>query len=186
MVPAFARGQEVMRVQNGAIVTVGSGAVLSLKGGITLDNGSRLNHGGTIAVTGNWVDNSSAAYGYGNGVTVFQGAATQTVSGVDSFGAVTVNGTALVLGSNVMASSWLLTSGVVTTNSFRVVATSTAAGAIGADVANPGYTVSWIDGNVRRYLAPSVVDSYDFPIGGGGQSNLVRLANLKANPLTGM
>ena len=192
VVPAFVQAQEVLRVQNGAILTVGSGAVLTLNGGITLDNGSQLVHNGTITIgtyggsgTGDWLDNSVTAYGYGSGVTVFSGAATQTVSSLNSWGSVTVNGTALSLGSNMTAGSWVLTSGVVTTNAFRVVATSTTATAIQAGGANPNYTVSWINGNVRRYIAPATVDSYDFPIGGGGRSNLVRLASLTANPLVG-
>jgi hypothetical protein len=66
-----------------------------------------------------------------------------------------------------------------------VVATSTAATAIQADPANPNYTVSWINGMARRYIAPATVDSYDFPIGSGNGSNLVTLANLTSNPLTG-
>jgi hypothetical protein len=192
VVPVFARAQEVMRVQNGAILTVGSGGVLTLNGGITLDNGSKLNHNGTITVksygasgTGDWTDNSVTAYGYGSGVTVFGGAATQTVTSPNSWGAVTVAGTALSLGSDMTAGSWVLTSGVVTTNAFKVVATSTAATAIQAGGTNPNYTVSWINGMVRRFISPSTVDSYDFPIGGGGGSNLVTLGNLTANPLTG-
>jgi hypothetical protein len=185
VVPAFARTQEVIRVQNGAILTVGSGAVLTLNGGITLDNGGQLSNSGTISAAGDWTDNNVTTYGYGNGMVVFSGAATQTVSGLNPFGSVTVNGTALSLGSNVTAGSWLLKSGVVTTNAFMVVATSTAVTAIQADPANPNYTVSWIDGMARRYIAPATVDSYDFPIGGGGQNNLVTLANLTSSPLTG-
>src|SRR5580658_5953748 len=117
VVPAFARAQEVMRVQNGAILTVANGAVLTLNGGITLDNGSQLIHNGTVTIgtfggsgTGDWIDNTIAAYGYGSGVTVFSGAATQNVSSLNVFGEVTVNGTALNLGSNVTAGSWLLKS----------------------------------------------------------------------------
>jgi hypothetical protein len=185
VVPLFARTQEVMRVQNGAILTVGSGAVLTLDGGITLENGSQLSNNGTISATGDWTDNNVTTYGYGSGMVVFSGAATQNVSSLNAFGAMTVNGTALNLGSNVTAGTWLLKSGVVTTNAFEVVATSTAAAAIQADPANPNYTVSWINGMARRYIAPATVDSYDFPIGGGGQNNLVTLANLTAGPLTG-
>jgi hypothetical protein len=192
VLPAIARAQEVLRVQNGAILTVGSGAVLTLNGGITLDNGSKLIHNGTITVksygtsgTGDWVDNGVTPYGYGSGVTVFNGAATQTVNSPNSWGSVTVDGTALSLGSDMTAGSWVLTSGVVTTNAFKAVATSTAATAIQPGGANPNYTVSWINGNVRRYIAPATVDSYDFPIGGGSGSNLVTLANLTSNPMMG-
>jgi len=192
VVPAIARAQEVIRVQNGAILTVESGAVLTLNGGITLDNGSKLNQGGTITVnqygssgTADWTDNTATAYTYGSGLTVFNSAATQTVSSPNGFGSVTVSTAALVLGSDVTSGSWLLKTGVITTNGFKVVASSTAATAIQADPSNTNYSVSWINGTVRRYIAPATVDSYDFPVGGGGGSNLVTLANLTADPLTG-
>src|ERR1700722_4744733 len=192
IVPGIGRAQEAIRVQNGAILTVGGGAILTVNGGITLDNGSKLNHSGTITInsygssgSGDWTDNTVTPYTYGNGTIVFSGAATQTVSRPNSFGAVTMSGTALSLGTNMTASSWLLKSGVITTNAYRVAATSTATTAIQADPANPNYTVSWINGTFRRYIAPSTVDSYDFPIGGSGQSNFVTLSNLTANPLTG-
>src|ERR1700722_16618896 len=130
--PAAGWGQEAMRVQNGAILTVGNGAVLTVNGGITLDNGSRLNHSGTITVksygvsgTGDWTDNTVSPYAYGGGTTVFNGAAMQTVNTSNSFGAVTMSGTALNLDGTMTASSWLLKSGVVTTNGFKAVATST-------------------------------------------------------------
>ena len=190
--PVIARAQEAIRVQNGAILTVGSGAVLTVNGGITFDNGSRLNHNGTITMksygvsgTSDWIDNTVTAYTYGSGTTVFNGAAVQTVNSPDSFGAVTMDGAGLDLEKNMTAGSWLLKSGVVTTNGFKAVATSTMMTAIQPDPANPSYSVSYIDGTFSRYISPSTVDSYDFPVGNGGQTNLVRLANLTANPLTG-
>ena len=190
--PVVGMTQEAIRVQNGAILTVGSGAVLTVNGGITLDNGSRLNHSGTITVksygvsgTGDWMDNTVSPYAYGSGTTVFNGAAMQTVNTSNSFGAVTMSGTALNLDGTMTASSWLLKSGVVTTNGFKAVATSTTTTAIQPDPANPNYSVSYFDGTFSRYIAPSTVDSYDFPVGNGGQTNLVTLANLTANPLTG-
>lgn len=189
----MARAQEVIRVQNGAILTVENGAVLTLNGGITLDNGSRLNHSGTITVnsygvsgTGDWTDNTVTPYAYGSGTTVFDGTAIQTVKNPNSFGAVTIAGTGLNLDGNMTAGSWLLKSGVVTTNGFKAVATSTTTTAIQPDPANPGYSASYIVGTFSRYIAPSLVDSYDFPVSNGsGQVNLVTLTNLMANPLTG-
>lgn len=193
VVPALGWGQEAIRVQNGAILTVGSGAVLTVDGGITLDNGSRLNHSGTITLksygtngAADWTDNTTSAYSYGSGTTVFNGVSTQGVNTPNSFGAVTVSTAALTLGSDVSAGTWLLKGGVVTTNGLKLIATSTAATAFQADPSNLKYTVSWVDGMVRRYIAPASVDSYDFPIGSGGQNNLVTLANLMANPLTGI
>ncbi len=186
------RAQEAIRVQNGAILTVGSGAVLTVNGGITLDNGSRLNHSGTITVksygvsgTGDWTDNTVSSYAYGAGTTMFDGAAVQTVNTNNSFGAVTVDGTGLNLLGNMSAGTWLLKSGVVTTNGFKAVASSTTTNAVQPDPANPNYSVSYFDGTFSRYIAPSTVDSYDFPVGSGSQTNLVTLTNLTANPLTG-
>src|ERR1700722_1873737 len=160
------RAQEVIRVQNGAILTVGSGAVLTVSGGITLDNGSRLNHSGTITVrsygvsgTGDWMDNTVTPYTYGTGTTVFNGAALQTVNSPNSFGTVTIDGTGLNLDGNMTAGSWLLKKGVVTTNGFKAVATSTTTTAIQPDPANPGYSASYINGTFSRYIAPSTVDS---------------------------
>jgi len=189
----IARAQEAIRVQNGAILTVGSGAVLTLNGGITMDNGSQLNHNGTITIksygvsgTGDWTDNTVTPYTYGSGTTVFNGAATQTVTTNNSFGAVTIAGFALDLHATMTASSWLFKSGVVTTNGFKAVASSTAATASQPDPANPNYTASYINGTFSRYIASSTVDSYDFPVSNGsGQVNQVTLTNLMANPLTG-
>lgn len=192
VVPGLARGQEALRVQNGAILTVQSGATLILNGGITLDNGSTLHHNGVITVnqygsagTADWTDNSSIPYGYGSGTTVFNSAAGQTISSPNSFGQITVNTAGLNLGANTTASTWLLITGVITTNAYEVIASSTASTAIQADAGNPGYVNGWINGNVRRYIAPATVDSYDFPIGQSDRSNLATLANLNASPLTG-
>jgi Secretion system C-terminal sorting domain len=192
VVPAFARGQEAIRIQNGAILTVQSGANLTVNGGITLDNGSKLNHAGIITVrqygasgSADWTDNSTTAYNYGSGTTIFNSPATQTISSLNSFGQVTVNTAGLNLGANATASTWLLITGVITTNAYKVIASSTAATAIQADAGNPGYVNGWINGNVRRYIAPATVDSYDFPIGQPDRSNVATLANLNASPLTG-
>src|ERR1700721_2818602 len=85
-VPKFMRAQEVLRVQNGAILTIQTGATLTLTGGITLSNGSQLVNNGTITLKQNgasgaadWNDNTAAAYSYGTGTTVFNSAGTQTL-----------------------------------------------------------------------------------------------------------
>jgi len=192
VVPGFVRGQEALRVQNGAILTVQSGATLTLNGGITLDNGSTLHHNGIITVkqygsagTADWTDNSSTPYGYGSGTTVFNSAAGQTISSPNSFGQITVNNAGLTLDANTTAASWLLVTGVITTNANKLISTSMTALPIHPGADNPGYINAWVNGNIRQYIAPAIVDSYDFPIGNGSQGNLVTLANLTASPLTG-
>ena len=116
-------------------------------------------------------------YAYGSGTTVFDGTAIQTVKNPNSFGAVTIAGTGLNLDGNMTAGSWLLKSGVVATNGFKAVATSTTTTAIQPDPANPGYSANYIVGTFSRYIAPSLVDSYDFPVAGNG-SGQVNLRHL--------
>ena len=190
--PTLLRAQEVLRVQNGAVLTVQSGATLTVNGGITLDNGSKLNHNGSITLqqygsagTADWIDNSTTTYGYGSGTTIFNSNATQTVTSPNSFGQITVNNAGLTLGANTTAATWLLTTGVITTNANLLISTSTTALPIHPGADNPGYANAWINGTIRQYITPATVDSYDFPIGNGSQGNLVTLANLSASPLTG-
>lgn len=190
--PAVLRAQEVLRVQNGAILTVQSGATLTLNGGITLDNGSKLNQNGNITVrqygsagTADWTDNSTTHYGYGSGTTVFNSSAVQTITSPNSFGQITVNNAGLTLGANTTAASWLLITGVITTNAYTLISTSMTALPIHPASDNPGYINGWVNGTIRQYIAPVTVDSYDFPIGNASKSNLVTLANLSVSPLTG-
>ncbi len=190
--PILLQAQEVLHVQNGALLTVQSGATLTLNGGITLDNGSMLRHNGIITVkqygstgTADWTDNSSSAYGYGSGTTIFNSSSTQTIASPNSFGQITVNNAGLTLGANTTAASWLLITGVITTNVNKLISTSMTAFPILPAAGNPGFVNAWINGTIRQYIAPATVDSYDFPIGNSSQSNLVTLANLTVSPLTG-
>ena len=188
--PAELHAQEVVRVQSGATLTVQSGAILTLAGGITLADGSHLTNNGTITLLQNggsgnadWTDGSTTGYSHGNGATVFGSTAAQSISSPNTFGTITVNNAGLSLASNISAGNWLLTNGIVNATSFKAIALSTAASAVAADATNAGYTKSWINGMVRRYIAPASVDSYVFPIGDAGRNNQVTLDNLTANPL---
>ena len=137
------------------------------------------------AGTADWIDNSTTTYGYGSGTTIFNSSATQTITSPNSFGQITVNNAGLTLGANTTAASWLLITGVITTNANKLISTSITAVPIHPGADNPGYINAWINGTIRQYIAPATVDSYDFPIGNSTQSNLVTLANLTASPLTG-
>lgn len=159
--PTLLRAQEVLRVQNGAVLTVQSGATLTVNGGITLDNGSKLNHNGSITLqqygsagTADWIDNSTTTYGYGSGTTIFNSNATQTVTSPNSFGQITVNNAGLTLGANTTAATWLLTTGVITTNANLLISTSTTALPIHPGADNPGYANAWINGTIRQYITP--------------------------------
>jgi hypothetical protein len=43
---------------------------------------------------------------------------------------------------------------------------------------NSAYANSWINGNLRRFIADNVTETFDFPV---GRSTAVRLAQLKSN-----
>src|ERR1700753_3304328 len=84
--------QEVLRVQNGASITLQSGAQMTVAGGITLDNGSSLSNGGSIILkqngasgTADFVDNTATAYNYGPGGVVFNSAGGHVLSSNNAF-----------------------------------------------------------------------------------------------------
>jgi hypothetical protein len=185
--------QEVMHVANGALISITGGATLSLKGGVTLDNGSTLRNNGRIALYRNavsggadWTDKTTTAYGYGSGTVAFNSDLSQAIQSLDSFQRIEVNNSGLTLAGDIGAKQWYLINGVVNAGSYHAMVTSSADTSVEADKANPGYTKSWIDGNLRRYVNFAAVDEYSFPVGVGTNANRVMLENLPASPLTGI
>jgi hypothetical protein len=132
-----------------------------------------------------WIDNSTIAYSYGTGATIFNASVMQTLNTPNSFGSLTVDNAGIDLGADATAVSWLLTKGIINTNSFEVIATSTVSTGLQPGPKNPGFLNSWVNGNVRRYITPATVDSYAFPIGNSTTNNMVTLTGLMASPLTG-
>lgn len=184
------RAQEIMRVQNGGILTVQSGTTLTLAGGITLDNGSQLSNNGSIVVKQNgvsgsadWTDGSTTTYNYGAGTVIFSSVAPQAVNSSNLFGQINVNNAGLNLGSDILANNWYLVNGTVNTGAFKAITPSAVQTAFQADPGNPGYSKSWVNGTIRRYIAPASVNSYDFPVGTSVQNNLVTLDSLTIAPL---
>jgi len=79
--------QEVLHVQNGSSVSVQNGVELTLKGGVTLDNGSILLNNGFIRLANNsisnisnWLDNSVAGALSGIGTVIFNSTQLQNFS----------------------------------------------------------------------------------------------------------
>jgi hypothetical protein len=186
------QAQEVLRVQNGGILSLVNGATITIAGGVTLADGSQLINNGTITLNQNgsagaadWTDNTLTAYNYGIGTFIFSSSANQSINSKNIFERIDVNTAGLDITSDISSNNWYLINGIVNTNAFKAIALSTSQTAIQADPANPGYSRSWINGQIRRYIAPASVDSYDFPVGGATQSNQVTLNNLNAAPLTG-
>src|SRR5688572_26528252 len=88
----FARGQEVIKIQNGGSLTTQLGADLHLQGGITLENGSSLVNNGNLFLKNNavsnisnWTDNSILGALTGTGIVIFNSTHPQQFTGPTSF-----------------------------------------------------------------------------------------------------
>ncbi len=187
------QAQDALYLKNGATITVQNGTVITVKGNVTLENGSTLANQGIIRVggspslgAGHWTDLSATGGTYGTGRFVFDGAINQQISTPYTFSRLDMNGTSLELSSNISAQKWYLQKGYITTGANAAIVTDPSATAVEADPANPGFTQSWINGALRRYITPASVTGYQFPVGNTVRSNLATLTNLSSDPLTGI
>lgn len=191
-VKVICRGQDILKVTNGAVVSVQNGVALSVAGGIVLDNNSTFKNTGIVTierkanVTADLIDNSQVTYNYGSGKFVFTGPGAQNIKSINQFERVEVDNMDLNLLSNINTNAWYLKAGKVNTGSFLAIVNNASAGAIQADQANPGFTKSWINGSLRRFITPAIVNNYPFPVGDAVKVNLAELDNLTANPITGV
>lgn len=191
--PAFAKlqAQEVLKVQNGASVTVQNGSDIVIMGGITLDNGSTLVNNGSITLkqngasgAANWTDNTSSSYHYGTGKVIFNGTGGHSVSSPNSFERIEVDASGHIsLVSDIRSNKWYLSNGRVNTSGFRAIASGTAELDVEAAAGNPHFSNSWFNGNLRRHINPTLVSNYVFPVGDASKTNRAVLDNLSTSPL---
>jgi hypothetical protein len=182
--------QEVLRVQNGAVVTVQNNAPVTVLGSVTLENGSTLQINGSITVknngpsgTGDWTDQTVTGYNHGTGSLVFNGSGSQSATSLNIFARIEVNTGGLNLASDINATSWYLVNGKINTGSFKAIALGTTANAVEADATNTGFSNSWINGTLRRYITPAAVNNYVFPVGNSTRANRAEMDNLTTDPL---
>lgn len=182
--------QQLLHIQNGAALTLQPGATILLQGGAVLENGSVLINNGTIALKNNgpanWIDNTVTSYSHGAGVLMFNNTGNSSIDSKNLFARIEMNTPLLTLNNNVSAGKWYLINGVIATGTNKAIANNSAQLAVEAGPSNPGFSNSWINGNLRRYINPAVVNTYIFPLGNNTQSNKVQLDNLNADPLTGI
>lgn len=187
----FLSGQaQVFYMQNGASVTLQSAAEMTIQGDAQLVNGSNLLNEGIIhfmkgtETTANWTDNTTAGYYYGNGTFIFGSPETQTLYSLNGFNRIEVNNGGLNLGSTINSNSWYLQNGIIHTGSFLAITNGTTAADITAAPSNAGFTNSWFNGTLRRFITTNAVDSYIFPVGNATRSNMAELFDLTGSPLT--
>jgi hypothetical protein len=185
----FARGQEVIKIQNGGSLMIQSGTDLHLQGGITLENGSSLVNNGNLFLKNNivsnisnWTDNSVINALTGTGIVIFNSTHPQQFTGPTSFYTVYINTDQLTINNDLSITNLLrLIKGKINTTNYVVALVNTAPSSLENDVINTNYANSWVNGNLRRSIATNT-GSYDFPVGNSERSNLLKFLN---NNLTG-
>jgi hypothetical protein len=176
--------QEVLHLQNSAIITIQNGAEVFLKGGITLENGSLLVNNGTtrllnnvVASQSDWKDNSVIGALGGTGLVVFNSNLFHQYWGPTHFYNVQVNTGGLTINNHFTVDNQLhLVKGKINTATNYVFLANTNTAALLNDVSNAGYANSWINGNFRRQII-SNTSTYDFPIGNATRCNLLQFLN---------
>jgi hypothetical protein len=187
---ADVQAQEVLRIQNGAVMSIQSGTSLTITGGVMLENGSTVANNGKISllrnsVAGNadWIDSTDGPYGYGSGTVVFNSSGDQALWSANSFHRIEINAGSIRLGTDIAADQWYLIKGRVSTGNFRAIALSPADSAVKADARNANFTHSWFDGRLRRSFNGNSATTFFLPLGDPHQANLAVLDNLKTAPL---
>lgn len=184
--------QDIFFVQGSGKVYVQSNAEVYIHGGVSLQNGSLLSNYGSItlkqtSVSGaaNWTDHTLNSYFHGNGRLICNGTGGHLLNSKNSFGRVDINSSGHVtLGADLNTHKLSLINGRVnTTLSWKLISLSDAQLAVEADPSNLNYLNSWINGTLRRYVSPSAVNSYDFPIGDSAKPTLAVISNLNADPV---
>ena len=176
--------QEVLRIQNGGIITIQPGVELTLQGGLTLENGSGLANNGIIRLKNNaiangsdWRDISSGGAMIGTGKVIFNSNHQQFFTGPTDFYRVQINTAGLTLNDHFKISNQLeLINGKINTGIYYAFLNKTNASSLLNDASNNGYSNSWVNGNFRRSIT-SNGDTYDFPVGNATRSNLLRFIN---------
>jgi len=183
--------QDLLKATGGSVISLQTGAVFFVNGGVNLDDGSMISNAGTFTIqktasgSADFTDNTINPYNYGAGRFIFSGTGTQNVKTLNQFERIDVNNAGLNLGSDIHANTWYLITGVVATGGFSAIATSAAVTAVQADQSNTNYSNSWINGNLQRFVTPATVNSYVFPLGNAQNSNMAEMDNAVAGPLTG-
>ena len=179
-----ASAQQVLQINNGAVITIPNGAQLTLQGGITLENGASLVNNGTVRLQNNplanvsdWIDNSASGVLTGTGSVIFNSINNHNFSGHTNFFDLQMNAGGLSLSNDLIISNLLhLTNGKINTSTNQVFLNNNNSSSLLNDVSNAGYVNSWINGNFRRLIATNA-GIYDFPVGGDARCNLLQFVN---------
>jgi hypothetical protein len=114
---------------------------------------------------------------------MFTSTGNQTLNSRNTLERIEVNSGGINLASDISSNNWYLIRGKVNTGVFKAIALSTSSSSVQADPSNAVFSNSWINGTLRRHIAPTSVISYDFPIGDSISSHRAVLESISANPM---
>lgn len=181
--------QSILKVNSNAVVSLLPEAIIYVNGDVQLERNSELLNLGSIFLSkplnesADFTDNSINDYAYGSGKIIFYGTGIQHIKSINKFGQIEVDNKELTLSSNIKSDKWLLKSGKINTGLFYATVVSTATDAVEPGITNEGFSHSWFNGNLRRYILPTVVNNYKFPVGNSTKVYLCELDNLSQRPL---
>ena len=192
----IALAQDLLIVQKNMYIK--SNTSLYIQGGMKADGSALINNNGTMHVSYNpaagnesWINNASDTMLSGTGTVIFNSSNQQNISGNHStrFSILNISNTSasgIVLDTNVYVSDTLkLIDGLITTGTDTIIVTSSGSGSI-TDYNQGTTTPSFINGNLRRYIATNT-DVYAFPLGfDTGIDTIYYLSELENNNLTGI
>ena len=161
---------------NGSVNFTGEGYQHELWGNLNITSGSSLSLASSgsvpspdLYIKGNWTN--SGTFNCNGHLVQFLGTSAQTLTGATTFDYLQMNnGAGLALSNDATVNTQLiLTSGVITTGTNKVVVLSTSnTSVIGNSSSN------YINGNIRRYVTAS--GNYDLPVGTASNYQLANIA----------
>lgn len=185
--------QTVMSATYHNISVSGGAGTRSLNGPIVVTNNLTISDGAlnatpsgyAISVAGNWTN--TATFMPATGTVTFNGTGTQIIqAGSSAFYKLNIDAVDIQLSSDDVQinNQLILTNGIITTNSQKVVISPTAANAVIPGVGNTNYLNSWINGVIRRYINNTGAYDYDFPVGNDNASHYGKIITNDLEDLT--
>lgn len=184
-VAIICRAQQVIHLANGTVLSIQNNTEVSLKGGITLEEGSRLVNNGTLRLKNNplanqsdWLDNSTAGALEGQGTIIFNSENGHHFTGATTFNNLHMNANGgLGLNNNMIITNAIrLINGKINTGSNFVFINNSNPASLENDASNTGYINSWVNGNLR-YSVTVNTSVYNFPVGTATRSNVLQFIN---------
>jgi hypothetical protein len=184
------RAQHAVYIYPNAQLNIQNGSTIVIKGGVSLGKSSQLVNNGSLYLSNlsnsYWTD-STYIFGslQGTGRVYMNGTAPFFVYGASNFYDLTINCTALSVDTTTgmrISGQLVLQKGIIKTGKGSVTISNSNANAVIADPLNPGYAMSFINGNLAREIT-SNTNTYDFPV---GDTSGIHLLSFQNNNLQGV